>query len=89
MEVKFITTPKGFKVLPVTRSQCLYWGGQALCDHCGNKFIVSMYVAVLNEAVCIPCFVAWRERATYYHEDAYIEERNVQKMTLRLQDYNG
>lgn len=89
MEVQFETSPKGFKVLPVTRSQCFHWGGQSICDHCGHPFISAMYVAVLNEAVCIPCYLEWHTRSRYYTEDAVVEQRNVEKMKLRLQDYNG
>lgn len=36
------------------------------------------YIAVLNQWFCPKCYQAWYHRATYYPEDAKVENRNFE-----------
>lgn len=38
----------------------------------------SYYIAVLNQWFCPKCYQAWYHRATYYPEDAKVENRNFE-----------
>lgn len=76
-----IENKKGFRVIQVTLSDCIKWGGLGICDWC-NEYIGSTgyYVAVLNSVMCDKCYNDWCERATYYPEDSRVEEKNFNYM---------
>lgn len=58
-----------------TDNEIALLGGIGICDHC-NKFANSGYlVPILNHYMCETCFNEWDSKATYYPEDAHIEER--------------
>lgn len=40
--------------------------------------MVDYYIAVLNQWFCPKCYQAWYHRATYYPEDAKVENRNFE-----------
>jgi len=70
-----IQNPKGFKVISTTATECLKWGGMAICDHCNNAASIGYFVAVLNHWVCPECFDKWLKRAVVYEEDKSYENK--------------
>ena len=64
-------------------------GVEIICDHC-NEFVkedeTCYYVAVLNYILCKDCFDCWLETATYYPEDAAIEQKNYDYYAGQLND---
>lgn len=75
---KVVKNEKGFKVIEVSLTECVQWGGLGICDSCGNASFKGYYVAVLNQMFCENCYKKWCERAIYYPEDSRIEERNFE-----------
>ena len=51
-------------------------GGAGICDECGEFAAKGFLIPVLNHYQCESCFQAFQEFATYYPEDAEIEQRN-------------
>ena len=71
---KVIVNPKGFKVIKTTMSECLTWGGMAICDHCNQSAREGYFVAVLNHWVCPECYKEWYNSAKVYQEDKHYEK---------------
>lgn len=71
---KVIVNPKGFKVIKTTMSECLTWGGMAICDHCNHSAREGYFVAVLNHWVCPECYKEWYNSAKVYEEDKHYEK---------------
>lgn len=60
-------------------------GGLGICDWCNSASSVGFYIAVLNQWYCPKCYQSWCQRATYYPEDAEIENRNFINMQNLLE----
>lgn len=48
-------TLRGFTYLPVTRQDCLSWGGFGVCDFCNQNMQHGYLVHVLNSCICSRC----------------------------------
>lgn len=81
---QIVKNKKGFKVIKVTLSDCIKWGGFGICDHCNGACDKGYYVAVLNSLLCEKCYNDWNQRAIYYPEDSRIEEQNYSYMKSLL-----
>lgn len=73
---KVIENTKGFKVVELSLTELNQIGGYGICDWCNSSSFTGYYIAVLNHWYCPKCYEEWLKRATYYAEDAMIEERN-------------
>lgn len=67
-----------FLVIETSRSECISFGGMAVCDYCNAASEVGYYIAVLNCWYCPKCFEEWKKRAKWYQEDADVEKRNYE-----------
>lgn len=65
-----------FLVIEVSMSECIAWGGAAICDSCNATSEHGYYIAVLNRWFCPKCFEEWKACAKWYLEDAQIERSN-------------
>ena len=63
------TTPQGFTYLPVTRENCLNWGGFGVCDSCNQNMMHGYLVHVLNSCICSRCLNEWIERSSHYSKE--------------------
>lgn len=73
---------KGFKVIQISRKELVeelgQYGAIGICDYCNETAFTGYYIAVLNQWFCPKCYQAWYHRATYYPEDAKVENRNFE-----------
>jgi len=73
-----IENPKGFKVIKTTATECLKWGGMAVCDHCNKEVSYDSsgyFIAVLNHWVCPECYDKWLEKAILHKDDKPYESK--------------
>lgn len=82
---EIVKNRKGFKVMKMNLFEINYIGGFGICDWCGNTSTEGYYIAVLNQWYCPKCYNEWYLRATYYPEDAVIENRNFINMQNLLE----
>lgn len=64
----------GYNYVPVTKKQCIDWGGLAVCDNCNKTFKSGVLVFVLYDCLCCICFEEWRSRASIYPEDLQMQK---------------
>ena len=73
---------KGFKVIQISRKELVeelgQYGAIGICDYCNETASTGYYIAVLNQWFCPKCYQEWYHRATYYPEDAKVENRNFE-----------
>ena len=84
-----IDNDKDFLVIETSMSECMMWGGMAICDSCNESSHIGYYVAVLNHWMCPKCYNEWLQRAKRYEEDIPTEIRNYNTYAniLGLQQY--
>jgi len=76
----FVTTSKGFKVIPVNLVEIQKFGAVApVCDSCGVALLFGgTFIPVLaNRTYCDNCYKEWHETAVNYPED-----RNYETLAL-------
>ena len=80
-EIKPVGGSKRFKVINVPRKVLEAATGQikCVCDNCLTSPDNGYYVAVLNRWFCPTCYEHWINRAEYYEEDAWVEEKNYNR----------
>ena len=73
---------KGFKVIQISRKELVeelgQYGAIGICDYCNETASTGYYITVLNQWFCPKCYQEWHHRATYYPEDAKVENRNFE-----------
>lgn len=71
---------KGFKVIQISRKELMdklgMYGAMGICDRCNETTSTGYYIAVLNQWFCPKCYQDWYSSATYYPEDATVENKN-------------
>lgn len=81
-----IQTDKGFKIIRISHKEMIeklgHLGSLGICDSCNGTDVNGYYIPVLNQWYCSDCYAKWHTSATYYPEDAVIEERNFNKYKL-------
>lgn len=78
-----IEAKKPFLLIECTAGELMEAVGSdcVICDWCGNAFLSideGVYIAVLNQWYCKECYDEWIEGATYYPEDADVENKNFE-----------
>lgn len=83
-----IENKKGFRVIKTSNTECIEWGGAAVCDHCNAAASFGYLVSVLNHWICPECFDEWYKGAKRYEEDMPYEQRrmNEYKSALKPND---
>lgn len=82
---EIVKNKKGFKVLKMDLVEINQIGGFGICDFCNSASTTGYYIAVLNQWYCPKCYQEWYNRATYYQEDAAVENRNFINMQNLLE----
>ena len=77
MSIKFINE-KGFTVYEMTGVETMEFGGYGICDYCNRAALKGYLIPVLNHYYCEKCYNNWLERAEYYEEDRWFEERKIE-----------
>lgn len=73
-----IKTKCGYIAYKVSREEIVSVGGFGICDHCNEPSKTGFLVPVLNHWICPKCYEEWNERAHFYPEDLWVEEKNCQ-----------
>lgn len=76
--MKKIKTKCGYIAYEVSRKEITGLGGLGICDHCNTPAEKGWLVPVLNRWLCRKCYEEWNERANFYPEDLWVEEKNCQ-----------
>lgn len=82
---EIVKNKKGFKMLKMDLPEINQIGGFGICDWCNNASTEGYYIAVLNQWYCPKCYNEWYLQATYYPEDAIIENKNFINMQNLLE----
>ena len=77
MARKFINE-KGFTVYETNIVEIMEFGGYGICDYCNGAALKGYLIPVLNHYYCEECYNNWLERAEYYEEDRWFEERKIE-----------
>ena len=75
---KVLKSDKGFKLIEMSATEVIDFGGMGICDSCGNAARKGVYVAVLNSWMCDICFKEWHARAVNYASDREVEKANFE-----------
>jgi hypothetical protein len=77
--MQVIKHKKNFKVLEVSRYEVnKVLGGYGICDFCNEMADTGYLICVLNHWYCPKCYEEWTERAVFYTDDLYYEQRNYE-----------
>jgi len=82
---KIIENKKGFKVIELSLPEVnKTWGSVGICDCCNKVAFSFKYIAVLNNCYCPKCYDDFKENATYYPEDSWLEDKNFEEIKKKL-----
>jgi len=82
---KVIENDKGFKVIELSLSEVnKAFGGLGICDYCNKASFTQNYIAVLDQCYCPECYIDFKDRATHYPEDSFIENNNFERAKIKL-----
>ena len=79
-----VENKKGFRVIKTSNTECIEWGGAAVCDHCNGTASFGYLVSVLNHWICPECFKDWYNRAKRYTDDIPYEEKKFEYFSIVL-----